>query len=75
MTAFEKLTGYRPGQHDAQSFRLDYTALDRPIPHPAYAAQAWVAILNPGEATAGQVRSLLTDAHALAALRHDRRRG
>jgi hypothetical protein len=74
-TAFEKLTGYPPGEQDAQPVRLDYTALDRLIPHPAYAAQAWVAILNPGEATAGQVRSLLTDAHALAARRHDRRRG
>src|SRR6266567_3841105 len=74
-TAFEKLTGYPPGEHDAQSVRFDYTALDRLIPHPAYAAQAWVAILNPGEATAGQARSLLTDAHALAVLRHDRRRG
>ena len=74
-TAFEKLTGYPPGEHDAQSVRFDYTALDRLIPHPAYAAQAWVAILNPGEATAGRARSLLTDAHALAVLRHDRRRG
>jgi len=74
-TAFEKLTGYPPGEHDAQSVRLDYTTLDRLIPHPAYAAQAWVAILNPGEATAHQARSLLTDAHALAARRHDRRRG
>ena len=73
-TAFEKLTGYPPGEHDAQSVRFDYTALDRLIPHPAYAAQAWVAILNPGEATAGQARALLTDAHALAVLRHDRRR-
>jgi hypothetical protein len=74
-TAFEKLTGYPPGEHDAQSVRLDYTAVDRLIPHPAYAAQAWAAILNPGEATGGQARSPLTDAHALAVQRHDRRRG
>jgi len=31
--AFEKLTGNPPGEHDAQSVRLDYTALDRLIPH------------------------------------------
>jgi Family of unknown function (DUF6194) len=74
-TAFEKLTGYPAGEHEAQSVRLDYTAPDRLIPHPAYAAQAWVAILNPGEAAAGQARSLFTDAHALAVRRHDRRRG
>jgi hypothetical protein len=72
-TAFEKLTGYSPGEHDAQAVRFDYTALDRLIPHAAYAAQRWVAILNPGEATAGQARSLLADAHALAVQRHDRR--
>jgi hypothetical protein len=72
-TAFEQLTGYPPGEHDAQAVRFDYTALDRLLPHPAYAAQGWVAILNPGEATAGQARSLLTDAHALAVQRHDRR--
>ncbi len=74
-TAFEKLTGYPPGEHEARSVRLDYTALDRLIPHPAYAAQAWAAILNPGEATAGQAPSPLTDAHGLAVQRHDRRRG
>ena len=36
--------------------------------------QAWVAILNPGPATAAQARTLLTGAHALAVRRHDRRR-
>jgi Family of unknown function (DUF6194) len=56
-TAFEKLAGYPPDEQRAQSVRPDYAALDRLIPHPAYAAQAWVAILNPGEATGGQARS------------------
>ena len=32
--------------------------------YPAYASQAWVWTLNPGEVTAVQARSLLTDAHA-----------
>ena len=73
-TALENLAGYPPDEHDTQSVRFDYTALDRLIPHPAYAAQARVAIPNPGESTAGQARSLLTDAHALAVRRHDRRR-
>jgi hypothetical protein len=73
-TAFEKLTGYPPGEHETQPVRFDYTAFDRLIPHPAYAAQGWVAILNPGPATAAQARTLLTGAHALAVQRHDRRR-
>lgn len=29
----------------------DYTALDRVVPHPDYANQRWVAILNPSEST------------------------
>jgi hypothetical protein len=51
----------------------DPTALDTLIPHPVYASQGWVAILNPAERTAALARSLLTDAHARAARRHDRR--
>lgn len=33
-TAFEKLTGYPPGEHETRPVRPDYTALDRLIPHP-----------------------------------------
>jgi hypothetical protein len=29
----------------------DYTVLDTVMPHPVYAAQHWVAIINPSEAT------------------------
>ena len=64
-TALAELTGAGPA---------DYTALDTLIPHPVYADQGWVSILNPGPATTGQVRELLTDAHARAARRHRRRR-
>jgi hypothetical protein len=70
--AFEELLGYPPAAHDAHAGRFDYTALDRLIPHPVYAVQAWVAILNPGETTAALTRSLLGDAHARAARRHRR---
>ena len=52
----------------------DPTALDTLIAHPAYAAQGWVAVLNPGAATAETVRELLTAAHARAARRYQRRR-
>jgi hypothetical protein len=30
-TAFEKLTGYPPGEHETRPVRLDYTALDRAV--------------------------------------------
>ncbi|MBC6471112.1 erythromycin esterase [Actinomadura alba] len=72
-TAFEELIGHPPRAHAARSARFDYTALDQLVPHPAYATQAWVAILNPGETTAALACSMLTDAHALAVQRHRRR--
>jgi hypothetical protein len=71
-TAFEKLIGHPPAAHAGQHDRFDYTATDRLLPHPAYAAQAWVCVLNPGDSTSAQVRTLLTDAHARAARRHRR---
>jgi Family of unknown function (DUF6194) len=72
-TRFEELIGYPPAAHAERSAGLDYTVVDRLIPHPVYAPQAWVAILNPGETTAEPARSLLTEAHRRAAQRHRRR--
>ncbi len=68
-TVFAELTGNPPA---SQTGDLDYTVLDTPLPHPLYAVQGWVAILNPGEKTAALARSLLTDAHARAAERYRR---
>jgi hypothetical protein len=68
--AFEELVGYPPAAHAEQHTRFDYTAMDRLLPHPAYASQAWICILNPGEATSARARSLLTDAHARAVRRY-----
>jgi len=53
---FEKIVGSRPNP--------DYTALDQLMPHPVYALQNWVSILNPSEATFDKVvRPLLEEAH------------
>jgi hypothetical protein len=68
-TVFEQLLGYPPAAHAAQT-DIDYTVIDQVIPHPVYAGQGWVSILNPGEATTAQARSLLTEAHARTAARH-----
>ena len=67
---FEDLLGYRPSAHPEHAASHDYAALDSLIPHPVYASQSWVSILNPGEASADRVRNLLTQAHARAAARH-----
>jgi len=55
-----------PGDHD-------FTALDRIMPHPEYAAQFFVCVLNPGEATWQTVQKLLAEAHDIAVKRHARR--
>lgn len=68
--AFHDLIGYQPIEHPDHHARWDYAAVDQLMPHPLYAKQAWVSIVNPGEATDAQARSLLTDARARAARRY-----
>jgi hypothetical protein len=72
---FEELVGYPPAQHAAHEGDFDYTALDCVLPHPVYAAQAYVSILNPGDKTTALARSLVVEAHRRAAERHRPRRG
>jgi hypothetical protein len=70
---FEELIGYPFAEHATRSADVDYTAVDTLIPHPVYAAQSWVAVLNPGENTASLVRSLLIGAPARAVRAYERR--
>ncbi|HWK90472.1 MAG TPA: DUF6194 family protein [Longimicrobium sp.] len=52
----------------------DFAALDRVMPHPVYARQLWVSVLNPSAATfEAEVKSLLADAYDLAVKRFARR--
>jgi len=68
--AYQDLFGHPPAAYPDHQASYDYSAIDQPVPHPVYARQAWISILSPGEATADQLRSLLTEAHARAAARH-----
>jgi hypothetical protein len=53
---FESVAGSNPNPDD--------TALDQLMPHPVYAMQHWVSILNPSEATFDMlVKPLLDEAH------------
>jgi hypothetical protein len=53
----------------------DFAALDRLFPHPTYAAQRWLSVLNPSTATFdGIVRALLVEAHEIAATREAKQR-
>jgi hypothetical protein len=58
---FERLVG---DQIADATRALDYTALDTLLPHPAYAAQLWVSILNPSATTWRKVVvPLIAEAH------------
>ena len=49
----------------------DYAALDRIVPHPVYAKQRWIAILNPSRPTFDEVvKPLIAEAHARLATSH-----
>jgi hypothetical protein len=47
----------------------DYAVLDVLMPHPVYAVQSWVSVLNPSEATFETLKPLLAEAHARAGRR------
>jgi len=51
----------------------DYTALDVIMPHPEYAAQNFICVLSPAEATWDRTRALLAEAYDIAARREARR--
>lgn len=70
---FEELFGYSPKAHAEHAADHDYTALDRVLPHPVYAGQGWVCVLNPGPQAGAELERLLRRAHAQAAERHHRR--
>lgn len=67
---FQSLFG--TGKVDVSHY--DFTVLDTIMPHPDYAAQYYVCVLNPGEATFEQVRALLAEAYELAVKRETKRR-
>ena len=71
-SGFERLLGYPPATQSAHRDEFDYAATDVLIPHPLYASQGWVSILNPGDQTSAQLRDLLDEAHGLASGRYAR---
>jgi Family of unknown function (DUF6194) len=52
----------------------DFSALDTLMPHPEYAAQSFICVLNPGDATGSLLRPLLAEAYERAVERYNRRR-
>ena len=65
--------GVEKATFKALTLDADPHALDRLIPHPHYAAQAWIAIISPSETTFTETLvPLLAEAYALAKRRDER---
>jgi len=50
----------------------DYAALDQLTPHPVYAPQSWVCVLNPSPETFKSLGPLLAEAYSIVETRHTR---
>ena len=70
---FRVLVGYAPGEDAPADAAYDFATLDRVMPHPVYAPQSWVCVLNPSDETfETKVRQLLAEAYNLAVSKHKR---
>jgi hypothetical protein len=71
------LLGPAPKERDDNGVLVtgyDYTAVDTLLPHPFYASQYWVSVVNPATATVDTVRRLLDEAYAFAVRKYRNRR-
>jgi hypothetical protein len=64
---FRELTG------DEEASAVDPAMPDVVLPHPVYGSAGWIAVVNPGPATADTVLRLLREAHDAARTRYARR--
>jgi hypothetical protein len=70
---YRQLLGHVAADHQQHHADYDYARADVIVPHPVYAEQGWVSIVNPGPRTAAQVLELLKYALELATDRDKRR--
>jgi uncharacterized protein DUF6194 len=59
----------------SRSENVDYSAFDVFLPHPDYAKQHFVCILNPSQENAERTKQLIVEAHSIAASRLERKAG
>jgi len=70
---YTALFGAAPTQRDEHGVLrtgVDYAATDTLMPHPHYASQYWVSVVNPADATWSHVLDLLAEAHGFAARKY-----
>jgi hypothetical protein len=75
---FRELTAGRVGAgaglDGAEPSAIDPATPDAVLPHPVYGSAGWIAVVNPGPATADTVLRLRREAHDAARTRYARRR-
>ncbi|MFI7575965.1 DUF6194 family protein [Micromonospora sp. NPDC049497] len=69
---FARLFGHPPAEFAGHRASVDFTALDRVIPHPVYGGYGWACVLNPATGSRDEVNRLLDCAHERALRRHER---
>lgn len=69
---FRALFGHPPSEDSNKGTDYDFAALDRLMPHPAYASQWWVCVLNLSPETFEAVKPLLAEAYSKVAERRVR---
>src|SRR5919204_5979334 len=62
-----------PSAEGSKSTDYDFAALDRLMPHPVYAPQSWVCVLNPSLETFEAIKPLLAEAYTIVKNRETRR--
>ncbi|MGV9676660.1 DUF6194 family protein [Nocardia sp. NPDC003482] len=70
------LFGPAPGHRDENGVYdtgFDYAARDVLMPHPVYAGQNWVTVVNPDAATLDSALALVAEAYDFAARKHANR--
>lgn len=62
-----------PNNPEGGDVTYDFTILNTFLPHPDYAKQYFICILNPSEANEDTFRKLVREAHEVAKQRYDRK--
>jgi len=71
---FVSLFGYGPTEFAGKSGAYDFAALDTLMPHPLYAPQSYVCVLNPSAETFEALKPLIAEAYGRAVARYAGRR-
>jgi len=69
---FRTLFAHTPGEASAGTTSYDFATLDSLMPHPTYARQSWVCVLNPSIETFEAIKPLLAEAYSLDLARYGR---